>query len=264
MSQDTTPTTWRGEGAVRYGEVERLAEERGLVFERQRWRLEQSQGWAWRVRAPLGAQAAVHHSEEVVALGELVKAPGGPWAAINGGFYEERAGRMAPMGVVWSGGAQRHPYKKRGGSGLFVVGEAGPQVIHRDAWREWEAKRPKHALQSIDRIIAGGQTLVTPREGARSAARSAVVVGREAIWLVVLAADGSITERADGALQLRDTSWQGVPLWAFAAYLSETTDARDALNLDGAVSTQLIVEAAGKTWRILGERGTINAITLAP
>jgi hypothetical protein len=256
---------WRGDGAVKVGELEVLGEERGLLVERQRWRYEGIQGWAWRVSVPLPGAATVAATSEVVPLEQVVHPPAsGPWAAINGGFYEERSGKMAPMGVVLSAGKVAQRYQRRGGSGVFAVVDDAPQIVHRDRWSELSARRPAHALQSIDRIISAGASLVKPREGAGLAARSAVVVGDQRLWLVALAADGSITERADGAIQLRATGWQGLPLWGFAQYLLATTDAREALNLDGAVSTQLIAQASGKTWRVLGERGTMNAIVLAP
>lgn len=257
-------TVWSGAGAVERGPVEVLAEERGLVFERQRWRYEGMTGWAWRVRVKLPGRPSVRAARAVVELARVVgDPPAGPWAAINGGFYEDRAGEMAPMGVVLSAGELAHPYKKRGGSGVFALVDGQPRIIHRDGWPALAARKPAHALQSIDRIVSEGRSLVTRREGAGLAARSAVALSDDQLWLVALAADGSITEQADGA-RLRATGWQGLPLWGFAEYLIDTTGAVEALNLDGAVSTQLLVSASGKTWRIIGERGTLNALVVEP
>jgi uncharacterized protein YigE (DUF2233 family) len=259
---------WLGQGPVSYREAELWARDGEMEVERQRWRFEGVSGWSWRVSWPRDAAAKVLASSEREPLGDLLSragTPSGAWAAINGGFYEQGSGEgvYVPMGVVLASGAMIQKYQRRGGSGILVVVDGLASVVHHSRWKEIQARKPTQALQSIDRIVDGGESLVKPREGARSAARSAVVMGEQRLWLIASAADGSIVERADGAVQLRGTGWQGMPLWAFASYVLETTDAQEALNLDGAVSVQLEALASGKRLRVLGELGTMSAVLVS-
>ncbi|MCK6503623.1 phosphodiester glycosidase family protein [Myxococcota bacterium] len=227
----------------------------GLVLEQQAWRFQGQAGTAWRVRVPLPGAARVQASEEVVAFTELLPTDDGPWAAINGGFYEDGA-----MGLVVSDGVEHTGLSRRGGSGVFAWSPAGPQVLHRDRW----AAGPPQALQSIDRLVDAGRNLVKAREGAPLAARSAVVVGSDALWLVALAGHDSIAGLWVDGVQLRGTSGRGLPLWAFADYLVDELGAVQALNLDGAISTQLAVQVPGQRFAVRGEAGTINAVVLRP
>lgn len=227
----------------------------GLVLEEQRWRYGEASGRAWRVRVPLPGRAQVVPSEAVVPFAALVPTDPGPWAAINGGFYER-----GPMGLVVSGGVERSPRSPRGGSGIFSWSAAGPSIGHRDAW----APGAPEALQSIDRLVDAGRSLVKRREEARAAARSAVAISDEALWLVALADEASVAPLPQGGVQLHDTVVLGLPLWAFADYLAQELGARTALNLDGAVSTQLQVSTPDGTWEVRGERGTINALVVRP
>jgi hypothetical protein len=136
-------------------------------------------------------------------------------------------------------------------------------VIHRRDWKPGA----EQALQSIDRIVAGGKSLVTEGRRERHAARSAVAVGKDHVWFVIAIEEASIAGNRSGAsddgghrFQLQSTSFRGLPLWAFARYLLATTDVTDALNLDGAVSTQLRGQLENIQLDIRGERGTINAL----
>src|SRR5690606_9506952 len=124
---------------------------------------------------PIAAQ--VVHAERVTPLVHLEpKEDPGPYAAINGAFYEK-----GPMGLVVSDGVERHPLEARGGSGIFLVDEDGPMIVPREDWQPG----PAPALQSIDRIVHLGENLVAKETGAPRAARSAVVVGQHHVWLVV-------------------------------------------------------------------------------
>ncbi|MBN1944544.1 MAG: phosphodiester glycosidase family protein [Bradymonadales bacterium] len=232
-----------------------LIESEGLLLEWQRWSFGVFQGQAFRVRVELPGLSRVAGAPEVADFSTFLPDDDGPWAVINGGFYDQNG---SAMGLVISDGLELSPYRRGGGSGIFQVEPDRPRIIHRSAW----SPGPTQALQSIDRIVDEGENLVR-RRMARAAARSAVVVGSRYLWLVVLAGDASIVETADG-ITLSHTSWSGLPLWAFADYLVATTDAIAALNLDGGVSTQLAVQAGGRAFRVRGERKTINALIVRP
>lgn len=231
-----------------------LLEEGGLRLDEQRWTWGDRAGLAWRASTPLPGRASVVSQSAVVDMARLLPADAGPWATINGGFYDPEG---KAMGLVVTGGQERSPFVKGGGSGVFFVGPAGPRVVHRDAWQAG----PTEALQSIDRIVDQGKSLVA-RLGP-VAVRSAVVVGRTRLWLVALVDDACLEKESDG-YTLDDTTGKGVPLSVFAEYLVSETEAVEALNLDGGVSTQLAVKAGGETFWVRGERGTINAVVLRP
>ena len=126
--------------------------------------------------------------------------------------------------------------------------------------------------QSIARTIQYARTqgsqnfaIIAPdgEYGARAeqAARSAVALTEKEVIFVALAARTSVRE-FDGGARLFKTSFLGLPLWAFADYVSASTGAREALNMDGAVSTQMMVRLDGESFKVIGERGVINAVEL--
>ena len=244
-----------GGEALHTSPVEPLWSEGGLTVERQAWQLGADAGVAWRARVPLPGDAKMAYLGGVEDFPAFLPIDAGPWAAINGGFYD--AMRDA-MGLVVTAGEERVALTTSGGSGVFSFGPQGPRVVHRDAWQPGDPE----ALQSIDRLVDAGTSLVKRRSSNR-AARSAVVVGREALWLVALAADASITP-TDGGVRLRDTVGEGLPLWAFADYLLQSTDVVAALNLDGAISTSFAAAAGEHRFTVEGERGTINAVVIRP
>lgn len=263
-----------GEGELRVAKVEVMFEVEGLRLERQRWKLKDLEGIAWRVRlkrtsARVGVRA-VSKLEPFKALWPQLGADH-VWAAINGGFYEEDPlGDYRPMGVVISQGSQVHDYKTRGGSGILVVKDDEIKIIHKSLWPKksfWPMGNKDikamadEALQSIDRIVDEGKSLVKPRPEASYAARSGVALSDDAVYLVAVAANASLYE-VEGGFRLRKSSYLGMPLWAFAQYLVEHTSAKQALNLDGAVSTQLIVQARDKRFELIGERGTMSAVII--
>lgn len=232
-----------------------LRSEGGLLLEQQPWTHGDVHGVAWRASVSLPGHPAISPSDGVVEFAALTPSDDGPWAAINGGFYDP-SGKA--MGLVVSGGVQRSALVRGGGSGVFLVGPVGPRVIHRDAWEQG----PQEALQSIDRLIDDGKVLVKKRDGPL-AARSAVAIGRGRLWLIALAEDDSVVALPDGA-RLRHTAGHGLSLGDFADYVLRTTGAAEALNLDGAVSTQLAVRTHEGVYRVRGELGTINAVVIRP
>lgn len=254
---------YEGDGALKVAKAELMFETPELRLERQPWKLEDLEGVAFRVRlSKQGAEAKVLAVNALESLSDIVGHPAAPsWAAINGGFYEDDTkGGYRPMGVVRANKHKVKAYTYRGGSGLFLVDAQGPKIIHRSAWEKHRTQAVE-ALQSIDRVVDEGKSLVNPKADARYAARSAVALDKEHIWLVASVANASLYTTSKG-YRLRKTSYLGMPLWAFAQYLAQHVGAQQALNLDGAVSTQLIVQTPSQRFELLGERGTMNAILL--
>ena len=237
--------------------VETLAAEAGLALERQRWHLGARSGWAWRVRVRLPGRLKVLAGEGLRPLSALVPAQlTGPWAAINGGFYDVDG---SPMGVVISDGEERAGFRRGGGSGVVLVRDGQPRIVHHSEYRPGA----EQALQSIDRIVAEGRSLARPRPGAPVAARSAVALTGRELFLVLAAEDAGIRGGPRRA-RLSLASDLGLPLWAFADYLVRGVGAEAALNLDGGVSSQLSARVGGQTFHITGPRGTINALLVRP
>ncbi len=239
---------WVGEPLV-------LADDGGLRLEAQRWRDDGASGQLWRVRVPRGGAAEVRAGEGIVPLASLAPTDAGPWALINGGFYDEA---LRPMGLVVRDGVEVAPLRQGGGSGIFAVDEGGARIVHRDDY----GGGARQALQSIDRLVDAGASVVRSRNPDR-AARAAVALTDEAMWLIVAAGDESI-RRVDDGVWLRQTARRGLPLGAFASYLVAELGADTALNLDGGGSVNLSVRTEALSLDILGERGTCNGLLLRP
>jgi uncharacterized protein YigE (DUF2233 family) len=182
-----------------------------------------------------------------------------PSAIINGGFYHEWVWGYEPSGLVVADGTESSKLTDVGGSGVFFDDGERLDIVHRDDFQQTD--QVEHALQSVDRIITNERSLVSKRPDPQRASRSAVALTDDAVWLVLLAGDGSIQRHAN-TIQLVETSRYGVPLWAFTTLLVESIEPKKALNLDGSVSTQLLVRLEGQTFSIRGDRGVLNAIYL--
>ena len=230
-----------------------LLSSRSMTLTERRWSWGDQQGSAWTVQLPRSAAFRVVASEEVRWLHELVPEPTSGTAVINGGFYED-----GPMGLVVSDGVELAPLTDRGGSGILTYNGQQAEVVHRPNW----TGGAQQALQSIDRLVVDGNSVVKHREGAPLAARSAVVLSEDALWLVIHAADASVTERTASGARISDPYDHGMPLWAFADWLVTELHAVDALNLDGGFSTNLTVVLGARTFQITGVDGTINAIAV--
>jgi len=237
------------------GNPEVLLEDSGLILERQPLSFDDQPATAWRVRVDLPGNSRVAHADELAEFSTFHPEDDGPWATINGGFYDRA---LAPMGLVVSDGNESSALRSGGGSGIFLETSNGPQIVHRTA----PIVGATQALQSIDRLVNEGASVVGSRDE-RKATRSAVVVGTESLWVGLVAADAAARSVPDG-IWLRWTGRRGLPLYAFADYLVSATDAVTALNLDGGASSSLTVRAAGQTFRVIGERGTVNAIQIRP
>lgn len=237
------------------GAVEVLLSDSGLTLERQAIWFDGQPATAWRVRVGLPGLSRVASADVITEFSAFHPRDDGPWATINGGFYDRD---LTPMGLVVSDGHERSTLRPGGGSGVFLETSDGPRIVHRSE----PTTGATQALQSIDRLVDAGASVVNSTNE-RRAARSAVVVGSDSLWLVLVAADASVRSVPDG-IWLRWTSRRGLPLYAFATYLVFATDAVTALNLDGGPSSSLTVRAAGQMFRVIGERGTINALQMRP
>jgi Phosphodiester glycosidase len=228
----------------------------GLRIDRQRWIFGRISGFAWRAHTPLPGQVRVIPSDHVNSLDQFLPKGEGSWAIINGGFYDVDG---KAMGVVVADGKLNAPFRLGGGSGIFEVTKHGPRIIHRSTY----VPGASQALQSIDRIIAQGKSLVNRRTEARATARSAVAITDDELFFIVLAQDESIVGRGDN-VQLSFTSRYGLPLWAFSEYILKSTAANAALNLDGSISTQFAAHIGDREIRVRGLGGTINALVMRP
>ena len=231
-----------------------LAKTEKLVLEESMWRLGERRGWVWLVRMPRSAELTVWPSTEIQRLGEFPKL-GVDGVMVNGGFYDEAA-----MGLVLHSGKVESPQTDVGGSGIVSWSpEVGLQVTHRDAY---EAEGLSEAVQSVDRLVDGGQSLVRVREGVPETAR--VAVGHSASEVLVAIAGGwESTERVGPDLVLGASEDDGLPLWGFGELLVELGFER-ALNLDGGISTEGVVRIDGEERHVRGGIGTINAVQLIP
>jgi hypothetical protein len=221
-------------GGLQVGDPIEIATTSWGTLLRVPWRSGQEFGFGWHVRLEpeatldvLGTDAAVPFAD---LLGDALSKGG---AAINGGFFDEE-GR--PLDLVRGGGEEIRRFRSGGGSGVFVVGEEGGNIIHRDEW----PVDAYAALQSIDRIVADGESLVGSRGNRRErrAARAAVVIADGRVEFVVIA-HGESLRGGPEQIHIGFASGFGLTLPEFADYLVAASDAERALNLDGGPSVHL-------------------------
>lgn len=189
------------------------------------------------------------------------QAQAGDYVAINGGFYDADK----PMGLVVARGERKAPLRRGGGSGVFLVQSATPEIVHRE---DPLAKSTlDQAVQSIDRLVDSGEVLVRVRPGLPRDARSAVAIDyRGFVHLVAIVDDRALGMPVNGHISLGpETTSTGPTLWETAEFLARPTvagglGARAALNLDGGFSTALQARIGGREFSLAGYRGTINAV----
>lgn len=228
-------------------------------------------GWSGR-RVVVSFEPGAHRvrvvpSERPDSLDAIVAAVGAPqpFAAIDGGFYDLRG---APMGLVRAGGRDASPLTERGGSGVLVVEDGRARIVHREAYAPSEALTD--ALQSIDRIVSEGRSLVSDQASQRRAARSAVALDASGRLHLVVAFDRravGLEEEARIVLD-RESGTTGPTLGELAELLVRSPEeggvgAVEALGLDGGFSTSLTVKSATRSLRIEPYRATINAVLVS-
>jgi uncharacterized protein YigE (DUF2233 family) len=243
-----------------------LLEGANLRLDEQRWHFDGQSGSLWRVRLRRAATARIASAGSLTRIGELSAEQSGSFAAINGGFYREALFGYEPLGLVIADSDTEAERTDKGGSGVVFFDGDRLDIVHRDAFDSGNDEITD-ALQSVDRLVDGGRSLVKQRHDPQRASRAAVAVTDDAIWLVVAAGNGSIQRRGD-IVTLSKTGGYGMPLWAFSRLLVESIGPQRALNLDGAVSTQLIVQLrdtpqANRTFVIRGDRGVLNALVVS-
>lgn len=245
---DEPPELLRAEGALR--------------LERLRWRSDEDNGSLYRVHMPREAAVAVLPTATLAELPDFLPDTPGPWAAIDGGFYGlGEIGLARPIGLVRHEGVEHAPLRGGGGSGVLLAGPGPAQIVHRDD--PAVLRGGKEALQSVDRIVSRGRALVGPKAVAKRDARSVIALSDDGVWL--LAVVSSRSERPDEqGVRLAEATIHGPTLAELTQLVLAATDADTALNLDGAVSTQMVVKAGPVPWVLRGERGTLNAVRVGP
>ena len=201
------------------------------------------------------ARADVLASEAPVPLQELL--PSGEMVAINGGFYDEDG---AALGLLVSDGVLVNPLRAGGGSGVLLLSDDGPRILYRD--RVGDLAGVTGALQSIDRLVSGGESLVSSGASPERDARSAVAVTEDHTLLFAVLFDEEAVGREAGAdiyLNAKSSS-TGVSLAEWADLLVQL-GADTALNLDGGYSTSIHIQLDGTRLDVHPHGATINSLT---
>jgi len=191
--------------------------------------------------------------------------PSQPFAAIDGGFYDRD---QSPMGLVRTGGRDVHPVGDRGGSGVFLLEGGTPRIVHVDAYRS--GPRVSEALQSIDRLVDGGESVIGPGASDRRAARSAVAIDADGgVHLAVAFDERAVAAEADARIEMGgDATRTGPTIAQWAELLRRPAarggvGARQALGLDGGLSTSLVVKSEARSLSIVPYNATINALVVS-
>ena len=228
-------------------------------------------GWHGRLvevtfSAGAGRHVRVLPSARPAPLREIVAeaSPPQPYAAIDGGFYDTRG---EPMGLVRAGGADIHAVGEQGGSGIFLVEGNVPRIVHRDAYAPSE--RIPEALQSIDRLVNAGSSVVSPTASERRAARSAIAIdARGGLHLVIAFDERAVAHEEEARIELGpDATRSGPTIAQWAQLLRRPVEeggvgARDALGLDGGFSTSLVVKSEARALSVVAHNATINGLLI--
>lgn len=213
-----------------------------------------------------GRHVRVLPSARPAPLREIVAeaSPPQPYAAIDGGFYDTRS---EPMGLVRAGGVDVHPVGAEGGSGIFFVEGNVPRIVHVDAFAPNASI--SEALQSIDRLVQGGSSVVSPTASERRAARSAVAIdARGGLHLVIAFDERAVRNEEEARIELGpDATRSGPTIAQWAELLRRPVEeggvgARDALGLDGGFSTSLVVKSEARALSVVAHNATINGLLI--
>ena len=229
-------------------------------------------GWSGRAVVATVTAGPRRHVRVVPAprpapLAEIIASdsPPQPFAAINGGFYETDG---TPMGLVRAGGHDAHAADPRGGSGILVVERGLPRIVYADDYEP--SASITDGLQSIDRLVDSGASLVSPRASRRRAARSAVALDRHgALHLVVAFDDRAVGRETESRIELAEDATRTGPTIAQMAELLMRAPADggvgavQALGLDGGFSTSLLVKSASGSLSVVAFHATINGLLVS-
>lgn len=212
------------------------------------------------VEVPPAARLEVLPAPVPSPLARIADLPAGrTCVAVNGGFYDARGA----MGWVVHAGEEAAPLRATGGSGVLLVDATGPAIVHRDA----AAGRPREALQSIDRLVDAGRSLVRPNARPDPDARSAVALRADGtVIFAVVFAEQAVARERPGRVELGPASSStGLSLAAWAELLAAPVadgglGATAALNLDGGYSTALALRVGDLRLDVVAHAATINAL----
>lgn len=187
------------------------------------------------------------------------------FAAINGGFYDEKG----PLGLVVADGHEYKALRKDGGSGIFLVAGGQPDIVHRDRFQPPDDM--EMAVQSIDRLVSDGRALVKRRSEMPRDARSVVAVdGLGSVYFLAIFDERAIASSEGNFLRLsRQSTETGATLYALAEFLARPISegglqVKHALNLDGGFSTAVRVRIGGVETGVIAYLDTINALVATP
>ncbi len=175
------------------------------------------------------------------------------------------------MGVVVGNKKQESLLRRGGGSGVFVVQSqpAKVSVVHRNAFPA--LRDVEQAVQSIDRLVDAGKSLVGDAANKELDARSAICVTSSGeVKMAVLFDEQAIEAERNGHLRLnRKSSTTGVTLQEWSLVLADVLGCSEALNLDGGYSTSFHAKLPNengkvKTLEVVAYQATINVVTARP
>ena len=181
---------------------------------------------------PAGNPSVRRTVEEIVAPYPAV-------VAVNASFFD-KDGRA--MGLAVDEGRVMAAAKRRNWGALVIDGARGRILLGADIQ---DHSVHRLVVQGIPRLLVGGRVQqLKPQTAERTA-----VCAEESVLILV------VSTRADAT--------------AFARFLADPPDkgglgCRDALNLDGGLSTQLVVKLPALTLSVPGGWGVPNALVVAP
>lgn len=226
----------------------------GLTFDSATWHgSDGSEGTVWRTRIDAAALTVLPSANKQPFSTFQQGLEHESYILANGGFYNDLGKAMS---LVVHNGEQHTPLGS--GSGV-VTGPTPVRVVHKDDY----VPGATEALQSIDRVVDNAENLVTQQPSARRAARTVLVVDGDTVWIAMFADQSSIQQTETG-VRFTNTGWVGPTLFEAAEYVRTELNAKQALNLDGAVSSHFIVHTPDAEFVAQGQQDIINAVVLHP
>lgn len=248
--QDSKENIW-------YQPADILLQDENIRLQKQFWYWSDQSGIIWSVHIPLDkSKLSILPSTKPQTLDQFPNQSFN-YAMINGGFYDKQDN---PLGLVIHDFQEIQALNLNGGgSGVIYSKNDQITISHKKHY----PGQAEEALQSIDRLVHNQTALLHYKPNRPLSTRSAIVLTKTEIILVLLA-ENRIIHGKDFNIQLGFNRNYGVPLWAFSHYLTNHLGAISALNLDGGVSSQLLVHINNKNFTIKNIGKTINAVMLSP
>ena len=132
-------------------------------------------------------------------------------------------------------------------------------------WSDDQLGEVRHAVQSIDRLVSGGRSVVGAGASPALDARTAVGVQADGDVLLAVAFDEqAVLDESDGVVRLgAESSSSGLSMAEWSEVM-RGLGATEALNLDGGLSTSMHVEIADLRLEVVAAGATIGAIAASP